>query len=144
MRASGTGGLDVGGEGGNGHRLGLGHSAVDARQGFLDGLAFGVVVPGAAVLEVAPEARQWVTPPPVFDLVGRLVAPRVVSRGVRTDAIGKRLHERRPVAASGALDGPLADDVDGQRVVAVDQHARYPVRQALLRQRLAPGMARAW
>ena len=46
---------------------------------------------------------------PLLDLVGRLVAARVVGGGVGADAIGQRLDKRRSLARARALDGPVAD-----------------------------------
>src|SRR5918911_1100027 len=143
MMASATGGLDVRLERRDGPRLRLGDGTVDARQRVLHRLALGVLAPQPPLLQIAAEARQRVAPAPVLDLLGRLVAPRVVRGGVRADAVRQRLDQCRPLAAPRAFDRPVAGGVHGQRVVAVDQHAGHAVRQAFLRQRLAPGQAGA-
>src|SRR5690242_17206479 len=80
-------GVDIGVQRGDRSRLGFGYHLVDALQRFSRGLLFRIFVPQTASFEVRPQARQWIACAPLVDLVGRLVAARVVGRRMGADAI---------------------------------------------------------
>src|ERR671931_169306 len=124
MSTSGTGGLDVLRERGHWARFGLGDRSVDLGQCALGRFLFSVLVPQTAALEVRAQPRQRVARAPLGDLLGRLVAARIVCGGMRADAIRECLDQRWSFAGSRALDSPLAHGVDGERVVAVDDRTR--------------------
>ncbi len=62
---------------------------------------------------------------------------------MRAQPIRQRFDQRRTFAVAGALDRPVADGIDRQRVVAVDQHAHDSLTKPFLGQCFAGGLARS-
>src|SRR5919197_5350168 len=117
---------------------------VDARQHVSRSLAFGSLVPHAAALEILTQARHWITFAPGGDLFRRLVAARIVGRGVRPNAVGDGFDKHRSLPGSDSMERPPNDREHRERVVAVDQDTWNTVRQAFLGERFAGRLVRTW
>ena len=105
--ASAIGSLDVAGEASAAAAPRPSPSAASIRASDVGRrLALGVGVPQPAALEVRAQARQRIALAPLVDLVGRLVAARIVGGRVRADAIRQRLDQRRAHAAAGRARSP--------------------------------------
>src|SRR5215217_41299 len=87
-----------------------------------------LLVGGAVFREVGGEDPDRILVLGLLDLLARAVRPVVVVRGMREEAVGLGLDQRRAVAGAGALDRLLHRAVARERVAAVHDHAGESIR----------------
>src|SRR5690606_888838 len=92
---------------------------IDLIAQFLLQLLLALLVPQALAVEEALQAPDGFALPGLGQLIGAAVPAGIIRGGMVTQAVGHALHQHRPLAGAGTLDGIDQPVVDSQYVVAV-------------------------
>ena len=98
--------------------------AIEAGVGVASRLLFEARVPQARLFELAPEEVDRIALALALELGRRHVAPGIVGRGVRAEAIGARLDQRRAAAGDRSRARLRHRFAHREHVVAVDRLTR--------------------
>src|SRR5690554_2013016 len=102
-----------------------------------------LLVPQPLAMQKALQATDRLVLPGLAQLIGVAVAAGIIRGGVVAQPVGYALHQRRPLARPGALDGDTDAVIHCQHVIAIHLLTGNTRRQCLVRQRRRSGLQTA-